>query len=124
MSQIDLHAKTMTGPVIRLHPNDNVVVARTEVGIGVAIPSEGITSRSQVPSGHKIAARLIKAGEPILKYNVCIGFAATDIAPGTYVHSHNVSFQEYSRDYAYGQDYVPTAILPLQQQAKIGRAHV
>ena len=117
MSQIDLHAKTMTGPVIRLHPNDNVVVARTEVGIGVAIPSEGITSRSQVPSGHKIAARLIKAGEPILKYNVCIGFAATDIAPGTYVHSHNVSFKEYSRDYAYGQDYVPTAILPLQQQA-------
>jgi len=83
MSMIDLHAKTMIGPVIRLHPNDNVVVARTEVGIGMSIPSEGITSRSQVPSGHKIAARAISAGEPILKYNVVIGFAATDIAPGT-----------------------------------------
>ena len=117
MSMIDLHAKTMVGPVIRLHPNDNVVVARTEVGIGTAIPSEGITSRSQVPSGHKIAARPIKAGEPILKYNVVIGFAATDIAPGTYVHSHNVSFKEYSRDYAYTQDYVPTPILPIEQQA-------
>jgi altronate hydrolase len=75
MSMIDLNAKKITGPVIRLHPNDNVVVARTDVAIGMEIPSEGISSRSQVPSGHKIAARNIQVGEAILKYNVCIGFA-------------------------------------------------
>lgn len=117
MSFIDLNAKKITGPVIRLHPNDNVVVARTDVGLGEAIPSEGITSRSQVPSGHKIAARDIQPGEPILKYNVCIGFAAHPIAAGTYVHSHNVTFREFDRDYAYGKDYVPTAYVPPDQQA-------
>ena len=68
MGMIDLNVKKITGPVIRLHPNDNVVVARTDVGIGMDIPSEGVTSRSQVPSGHKIAARNIEAGEAILKY--------------------------------------------------------
>ena len=52
-----------------------------------------------------------------MKYNVVIGFAAADIAPGTYVHSHNVSFKEYSRDYAYTQDYVPTPVLPPNEQA-------
>lgn len=73
--------------------------------------------RSQVPAGHKIAARLIKAGEPILKYNVCIGFAAADIQPGSYVHSHNVSFQEYERDYAFGRDYQPVVPVEAGRQA-------
>jgi altronate hydrolase len=115
---LELGEKRITGPIIRLHPNDNVVVARIEVGIGTPVPSEGFTSRSQVPAGHKIAARAIRAGDPILKYNVCIGFAAVDIAPGTYVHSHNVSFREYSRDYAWGEDYVETPVLPEAEQAR------
>jgi altronate hydrolase len=115
---LELSEKRVTGPIIRLHPKDNVVVARTDVGIGTPVPSEGFTSRSQVPAGHKIAARAIRQGEAILKYNVCIGFAAVDIAPGTYVHSHNVSFREYDRDYAWGQDYVETPVLPEAEQAR------
>jgi altronate hydrolase len=110
--------KRVSGPVIRLHPADNVVVARINVGLGCNVPSEGFTSRSQVPAGHKLAARDLKTGEPILKYNVCIGFAATDIPAGTYLHSHNVDFREYDRDYAYGQDYQPTPLLPESDQAR------
>ena len=109
--------KQITGPIIRLHPSDNVVVARVNVGIGTAVPSEGFVSRSQVPAGHKIAARDLAAGEPILKYNVCIGFAATDIPAGTYVHSHNTEFREFDRDYAHGQHYAPVPLLPPEQQA-------
>jgi altronate hydrolase len=115
---IEISAKRVAGPIIRLHPNDNVVVARVDVGMGTAVPSEGFTSRSQVPAGHKIAARAIRAGEAILKYNVVIGFAATDIAAGTYVHSHNVSFREFDRDYAHGREYVETPVLPESEQAK------
>ncbi len=115
---IEISRKRTAGPVIRLHPGDNVVVARVDVGIGTAVPGEGFTTRSQVPAGHKIAARAIRAGEAILKYNVCIGFAAVDIAAGTYVHSHNVSFREFDRDPAYGRDYVPTPVLAPEQQAK------
>ncbi|GGX17984.1 dehydratase [Pigmentiphaga litoralis] len=114
---IDISEKHVTGPVIRLHHADNVVVARVPLGIGAAIPSEGITARSQVPAGHKIAARALVAGEPILKYNVCIGFAATDIPAGTYLHSHNTVFREFDRDYAYSRDYVETPLLPPEQRA-------
>lgn len=109
--------KTVSKPVIRLHPNDNVVVSRVDVGIGTSVPEEHFTSRSQVPAGHKIAARDIREGEPIVKYNVCIGFAATDIQAGTYVHSHNVSFREFDRDYALAEAYVETTLLPESQQA-------
>jgi altronate hydrolase len=114
---INISEKQVTGPVIRLHPADNVVVARVPLAIGTPVPSEGITSRSQVPAGHKIAARALVAGEAILKYNVCIGFAATDIPAGTYLHSHNTDFREFDRDYAYAQDYVPTDLLPVQERA-------
>jgi len=115
---IDLNEKRAAGPVIRLHSGDNIVVARVPIGIGTAVPSEGIVSRSQIPAGHKIAARDLRAGEPILKYNVCIGFAAADIPAGTYVHSHNLAFQEFDRDYAHARDYVPTAVLPDAEQAR------
>ena len=114
---IDFSAKTMAGPVIRLHPADNVVVARIPVAIGTTVAQEGFTARSQVPAGHKLAARAITAGEQILKYNVCIGFAATDIPAGSYVHSHNVEFRSYQRDYAYAEGYEPSAVLPEAEQA-------
>ncbi|WVN42609.1 altronate dehydratase family protein [beta proteobacterium MWH-UniP1] len=114
---IELSEKKIIGPIIRLHPADNVVVARVDIQIGTRVESEGFTSKSQVVAGHKLAARDIQAGEPILKYNVCIGFAATDIPVGTYVHSHNVTFREFDRDYAYGKDYSPTQVLPIDEQA-------
>lgn len=114
---IDLSAKRISGPVIRLHPADNVVVARVDVAIGMEVPSEGFVSRSQVPAGHKLATRPITAGEAILKYNVCIGFAATDIAAGSYVHSHNTEFRDFDRDYAFTRDYRPTPTLPVAEQA-------
>ena len=43
---IDAYARPVTGPVIRLHPADNVVIARVDVGIGTSLPSEGIVSRA------------------------------------------------------------------------------
>src|SRR5512140_2148506 len=107
----------MIGPVIRLHPNDNVVVARLDVAIGTPVPAENFTSRSQVPAGYKIAARRIAKGEAILKYNVTVGFANVDIEPGTMVHSHNTEFREFDRDYAYASEFKPVHLLPESQRA-------
>lgn len=102
---------------IRMHADDNVVVARTEVGLGQPIPEEGITSREQVTAGYKLAARAIAKGEPIRKYNVVVGFAADDIKPGALVHTHNTEFRDFERDYAYGADYRPVEFLPQAERA-------
>jgi hypothetical protein len=67
-----------------------VVIARIDVAIDTPVPSEGFVCRSQVTAGYKIAAGPISKGEPVRKYNVVIGFAATATAPGTMVHSHNI----------------------------------
>ena len=109
--------KRMIGPVIRLHPDDNVVVARLDVPIGLSVPGENFTSRSQVPAGYKIAARRIRQGEPILKYSVTVGFASVDIEPGAMVHSHNTEFREFDRDYAHASEYKPVQLLPESERA-------
>ncbi len=114
---IEIREQHAAGITIRLHEADNVVVARTDVALGARIDAEGVTSRGQVPAGHKIATRAIAKGEPIRKYNVVIGFAATDIAPGSYVHSHNVEFREFDRDYAPGADYRPVEMIPEAERA-------
>lgn len=104
---IETSEKTITGPIIRLHSHDNIVVARVDIGIGTPIPSENMVSRSQVTAGHKIAARKILKGEAIRKYAVTIGFANTDIEAGTMVHSHNTEFREFDRDYAHASEFKP-----------------
>lgn len=40
-----------------------------------------LPARTEVPAGYNAAARDIRKGEPILKYNTCIGFAAEDTPP-------------------------------------------
>ena len=54
--------------------------------------------------GHKMAAQRIDKGQPILKFGQIIGFATEDIAPGADIHTHNCSFAEFERDYAFAQD--------------------
>jgi len=114
---IETSEKRITGPIIRLHSGDNIVVARVDVGIGAVIEGEGIISRSQVPAGYKIASARIRKGEPIRKYNVVIGFAGVDIEPGTMVHNHNMDFREFDRDYAHASEYRPVVPVEKSRQA-------
>ena len=102
---------------IRLNPKDNVIVARRDVPAGVRVENEGFTTLTKVPAGYKVAARDIRKGEQILKYNTCIGFAAEDTPAGTMMHSHNIVFEHVDLDYAFSKDYHPTELLPPEQRA-------
>ena len=94
----------MAGPLtIRLNRNDNVVVARADLLPGTAVGDEGVAAKQHVPAGHKIATAPIRAGEPVLKYDQVIGFAGADIAPGEHVHTQNVEYRAFERDYRIGE---------------------
>jgi len=95
--------------VIRLNPNDNVVVARADILPNTRIESEGVATRAHIPAGHKLATRPVGSGEPLKRYNQVIGFATADIRPGEHVHTHNVAMKDFARDYAFGADAKPTA---------------
>lgn len=108
---------TAGSPVIRLDPADNVVVARVEIPAGTHIASEGVTTRADIPLGHKLATCAIAKGAPVRKYDTIIGFAGADIAPGEYMHRHNVLMDDFQKDYRFAQDYVPAQILPPEERA-------
>lgn len=96
---------SVTAPFIRLHPADDVVIARTQLLGGMQV--EGVTVRGLIPAGHKIAVRPIAAGAPVRRYNQIIGFASRPIAAGDHVHTHNLAMGEFERDYAFGADVKP-----------------
>jgi hypothetical protein len=89
--------------VLRLAPGDNVLVALRALRAGEQILVEGdlLTVERDVAVGHKLAAVPIAAGATIVKYNCPIGSATHAIAPGEYVHTHNVA-----------SNYLPTYTLP------------
>lgn len=95
--------------VVLLHPSDNVAVAARNLDPGTRIEAGGfaVEATGPVALGHKIALRPIPLGQRVLKYGQTIGFASADIAPGDWVHSHNLTAGEFERDYAFA-----TAIPP------------
>lgn len=100
--------------IVKLHPNDNVVVARRKLEVGTAIGVDAVSTADTIHSGHKIATSAIAKGSPIVKYDQIIGFASQDIDKGAHVHVHNVEMREFDRDYAFGDDAKPTDIMSLE----------
>jgi altronate hydrolase len=99
---------TQTALTIRLHANDDVVIARAQLVGGTQLLDEKVTVSGLVPPGHKVATRAIPKGAPVKRYNQVIGFASRDIAPGEHVHLHNLAMGSFDRDYAFGADARPT----------------
>ena len=99
---------TQTSLTIRLHPADDVVIARQQLVGGTKLMDEKVTVVGLVPPGHKVATRAIAKGAPIRRYNQIIGFASRDIAPGEHVHLNNLQMGTFDRDYAFGVDVKPT----------------
>jgi altronate hydrolase len=75
---------------IRLHPDDDVVIARADM--------------KGIPAGHKMAVRDLAQGQPVRRYNQIIGFATRPIKQGEHVHVHNLAMGAFERDYAFCAD--------------------
>jgi altronate hydrolase len=99
---------TRSSLTIRLHPDDDVVIARSQLVGGTTLIDEKVTVAGLVPPGHKIATRAVAKGAPVKRYNQIIGFASRPISPGEHVHLHNLVMGAFDRDYAIGVDAKPT----------------
>ena len=96
-------------PFIRLHPADDVVIARAQLISGTKI--EDITVKGLIPPGHKVATKTLNTGDAVRRYNQIIGFASKPIAAGEHIHTHNLDMGankgDFARDYAVGADVKP-----------------
>lgn len=106
-----------TAALIRLHANDNVLIARDALSLGQRLPELGLRVRAQVPAGHKIAACAIAKGTQIRKFDTVIGVAERDIEAGDHVHSHNLALVDFYRDPGFCQDVRPVDYVPEAERA-------
>ncbi len=87
--------------LIRLHSNDNVVIALRDLAAGERLDEISMPLKLAVPRGHKVATRDIAAGENVYRYGQIIGQAKTDIHAGEHVHVHNLGMGEHHQDYGH-----------------------
>ena len=78
--------------ILHIHPSDNVAVAITPLAKTSSLEAAAVrvVLQDDIPAGHKLAIRDIRAHEKIFKYGHCIGHATQNIAAGEWVHSHNL----------------------------------
>jgi arabinonate dehydratase len=95
-----------SSPLIRLHPQDNVLVATARLAPGLVV--DGMKLVDEIAAGHKVCCANVAAGEAVVKYGQSIGRASRPIRPGEHVHVHNLEFLPSKHDYEFG-----TAALPL-----------
>jgi len=104
---------TADNSAIRLHPADNIAVARVPIAAGaeLRVGETSVVARDAIPAGHKIALRAIPEGGLVERYGQAIGRASMAIEPGQYVHTHNLGFQEPKLAYEF-----PAAEIPLPER--------
>jgi altronate hydrolase len=85
---------------IRLHADDDVVIARQQLVAGTWLAEEGVGVAGLVPPGHKLAVRELAPGQPVRRYGQIIGFASQPIRAGQHVHVHNLAMGSFDRDAA------------------------
>lgn len=74
---------------IRIHPEDNVAVALTDLDKGQRLPEfNDLILVENIPSGHKFTLQDLKEGDKIIKYGFPIGHLTTDAPKGSLV-DHN-----------------------------------
>ncbi len=108
-----------TEVTVRLNAADDVVVALADLPAGPIRLAEGtaVTLTTPVPRGHKLAVTALPPGAPVRKYGQIIGYAATAIAPGDHVHTHNLEYRPVETDVAVGSRRTPTAYVPSDERA-------
>jgi len=89
---------------IQLHPSDNVAIAKQDIAPAtvVTMPTGAVLSVADpIPAGHKLALCALAPGDAVLRYGYRIGNATRAIAPGEWVHTHNLATGDIGGEYAY-----------------------
>lgn len=105
---------TAADALIRLHPNDDVAVARRRLLAGEKAGE--LTFPSAIPAAHKVALRPLARGTPIRKYDQYIGRASVDIPAGAHVHVHNVDTGELATGDHFLEPTAPWELLPQSER--------
>jgi altronate hydrolase len=91
----------MTQKTLKVHPNDNVIVALCDIEKGEELSAYSLTTLAKIPAKHKIALADFEIGNIIYMYGVKVGTASQKIQKGEQISTFNV--KHASQDFKLGQ---------------------
>lgn len=86
--------------VAKIHPQDNVLVALTDLPIGTPVTWDGstVTTTEKIPAKHKLALQFLAPGDPVHMYGVLVGKAREAISVGGLLTTANMQHATDSYD--------------------------
>ncbi|WNJ20075.1 altronate dehydratase family protein [Pontibacter sp. G13] len=84
---------TQGAPILRVHPEDNLIVALQDLSAGmeVALPGGKVVLQETIPAKHKFAEVDFQPGDAIYMYGITVGVATQAIAAGSRITIDNIS---------------------------------
>src|SRR5687767_1716093 len=82
----------MAQKIIQIHPNDNILVALTNLSKNEAVifQNETYVLQNDIAAKHKFAIKDFAVGDEIIMYGVLVGKATQSIQKGELIHTHNI----------------------------------
>ena len=82
----------MKQKILKVHPDDNVLVALTNLSRGETLTynGESFILQDDIPAKHKFVTRNLAQGDSVIMYGVLVGKAQTDIPKGGIISTANI----------------------------------
>lgn len=82
----------MKQKILKVHPDDNVLVALTNLSRGETLTynGESFMLQDDIPAKHKFVTRNLAQGDSVIMYGVLVGKAQTDIPKGGIISTANI----------------------------------
>lgn len=82
----------MKQKILKVHPDDNVLVALTNLPRGETLTynGESFILQDDIPAKHKFVTRNLAQGDSVIMYGVLVGKAQTDIPKGGIISTANI----------------------------------
>src|SRR6478735_8163351 len=98
----------MAKAALKLHPDDNVLIALRDLRKGEAVEIDGhsFSLTSDVPAKHKFAVAAMAPGDSVFMYGVLVGKATQSIPQGSALNVLNIRhdalpFREKTKEYGW-----------------------
>ncbi|GAB3985894.1 altronate dehydratase family protein [Spirosoma daeguense] len=113
----------MKNNVLKIHPDDSVLVALSDLEAGERLRWEGteVITTEAIPAKHKVALQAFAPGDPITMYGVLVGKAKNAISLGGRLTTFNVQHATNSYDlHDATYQWTPPSVERWQEQTFMG----
>ena len=83
--------ETTIQPYLRIHPDDNVLVALSDLAAGTDIPFEqsSIILQQNIPAKHKFFVHNMHQGDEVIMYGTLVGKVQVNLSKGSLMTTEN-----------------------------------